>query len=152
MASSLTPDQLKRKWDNLLRKYKDLKNPKTGSGTQGEETPITWPFWEAMDLAVGQRDIINPPELFCSSKGLQVRSGSASASCSWEADEESASSTSHQSSSSSSPPEHVGRGKKRKLEEENVFTETSKKIQVALEVFQRQGDRLNDLLEKLLEK
>nr|CAD7430047.1 unnamed protein product [Timema monikensis] len=128
----------------------DLKNPKTGSGTQGEETPITWPFWEAMDLAVGQRDIINLPEIYCTSTGPQPRAGSGSASCSWEADE--SASTSFQSSSSSSTPEHVERGKKRRLEEDNVFKETSLKIQVSLETFQRQGDRLNDLLEKLIDK
>nr|CAD7450784.1 unnamed protein product [Timema bartmani] len=146
LQDSLTLDQAKKKWDNLLRKYKDLKNPKTGRGTEGEETPKSWPFWEAMDLAVGQRDIMNLPELYCSSSGLQPRAESVVDS--WEGYEASSSNSSQSPSPQVASYSSTKRGTKRKLNE-NVFKETCEKIQGTLE---RQGDKLNQLLEAFLNK
>ncbi|CAG2055807.1 unnamed protein product [Timema podura] len=69
----------------MKEEWEGLKNPKTGRGTQGEETLKSWPFWEIMDLVVGQRDIINLPEICCSSSWVQPRAGSEVES--WEGDE-----------------------------------------------------------------
>ncbi|KAL3042114.1 hypothetical protein OYC64_020125 [Pagothenia borchgrevinki] len=55
------------KWENLKKKYKGLKRQRTGAGTdQGEETPATWPFFMAMDEAIGARPSISPPVLVAS--------------------------------------------------------------------------------------
>ena len=59
--------QAKKKWDNLVKKYRDLKTPKTGTGTEnGEDTSASWPYFEAMDDALRHHHNINPPILISS--------------------------------------------------------------------------------------
>ncbi|KAF3850674.1 hypothetical protein F7725_012446 [Dissostichus mawsoni] len=58
------PSQVSKKWDNLKRKYKELRTPATGTGTdQGEATATTWPWFSAMHEAIGGRPSIEPPIL-----------------------------------------------------------------------------------------
>ncbi|XP_046391536.1 uncharacterized protein LOC124159672 [Ischnura elegans] len=52
----------KKKWENLVDKYKKCKYPKTGMGTEGgDKGPLTWKFYEAMDEVLGRKHIISPP-------------------------------------------------------------------------------------------
>ncbi|KAL1424449.1 hypothetical protein MTO96_020233 [Rhipicephalus appendiculatus] len=59
-----TPEQCRKKWLNLLKKYKDLKNPPTGAGN--EENELSWPFFELMDAVMSGRPTITPPRLIAS--------------------------------------------------------------------------------------
>ncbi|XP_075735056.1 uncharacterized protein LOC119162421 [Rhipicephalus microplus] len=59
-----TPEQCRKKWLNLMKKYKDLKNPPTGAGNEAEE--LTWPFYDVMDAVMSGRPIITPPRLVAS--------------------------------------------------------------------------------------
>ncbi|XP_077550718.1 uncharacterized protein LOC144163943 [Haemaphysalis longicornis] len=60
----ISVEQCRKKWLNLLRKYKDLKNPPTGSGN--EEGELQWPFFDLLDSIMSGRAIINPPRLVAS--------------------------------------------------------------------------------------
>lgn len=63
----MTTAQVSKKWENLKKKYKDLKTPKTGSGTDcGEVTAATWIFYEDMHAALGARPSLQPPVLVAS--------------------------------------------------------------------------------------
>ncbi|CAM4607827.1 unnamed protein product [Leuciscus chuanchicus] len=58
---------VKKKWENLKQKYKDLKCPQTGRGTEdGETTAASWKWYTAMDEAIGGRPSITPPALVAS--------------------------------------------------------------------------------------
>ncbi|XDV26593.1 hypothetical protein PO909_030249, partial [Leuciscus waleckii] len=57
----------KKRWENLKQKYKDLKCPQTGRGTEdGETTAASWKWYTAMDEAIGGRPSITPPALVAS--------------------------------------------------------------------------------------
>ncbi|KAL0152684.1 hypothetical protein M9458_052407 [Cirrhinus mrigala] len=59
---------VKKKWENLKQKYKDLKCPATGVSTEdGEPTAASWKWYSAMDEAIGGRPSITPPALIASS-------------------------------------------------------------------------------------
>ncbi|KAK1889546.1 Trihelix transcription factor GTL1 [Dissostichus eleginoides] len=46
LGQHVSHKQASKKWENLKKKYKEPKRPRTGAGTdQGEETPATWPFF-----------------------------------------------------------------------------------------------------------
>ncbi|XP_049519209.1 uncharacterized protein LOC125943743 [Dermacentor silvarum] len=64
-----TPEQCRKKWLNLLKKYKDLKNPPSGAGN--EEGELLWPFFDLMDCLMSGRAIITPPRLIASTSGDQ---------------------------------------------------------------------------------
>ncbi|XP_073713977.1 uncharacterized protein [Misgurnus anguillicaudatus] len=73
LQGRLTPQQAKKKWENLKRKFKDLCLPKTGSGTEeGEVTAASWPFFEAMHEAIGQRPSVMPVATFSSGPSAQI--------------------------------------------------------------------------------
>ncbi|KAK7130466.1 hypothetical protein R3I93_019956 [Phoxinus phoxinus] len=73
LQGQLNPQQAKKKWENLKRKYKDLCLPKTGSGTdEGEVTAASWPFFEAMHEAIGQRPSVLPVATFSSGPSTQM--------------------------------------------------------------------------------
>ncbi|CAM4558566.1 unnamed protein product [Leuciscus chuanchicus] len=58
---------VKKKWENLKQKYKDLKCPQTGRGTEdGETTAASWKWYTAVDEAIGGRPSITPPALVAS--------------------------------------------------------------------------------------
>ncbi|KAK7879291.1 hypothetical protein WMY93_033929 [Mugilogobius chulae] len=63
LDEQITIKQTAKKWDNLKKKYKDLKKPQTGRGTEGEETPSTWPYYLDMHEAIGCRPAVTPPPL-----------------------------------------------------------------------------------------
>ncbi|XP_034092030.1 uncharacterized protein LOC117559383 [Gymnodraco acuticeps] len=66
LGQHVSHKQASKKWENLKKKYKELKRPRTGTGTDQEETPATWPFFMAMDEAIGARPSISPPVLVAS--------------------------------------------------------------------------------------
>ncbi|CAL8386191.1 unnamed protein product [Boreogadus saida] len=56
-----TLGQASKKWENLKKRYKDLKSPKTGSGTnEGEVTAASWQFYDDMHEVLGSRPSIDP--------------------------------------------------------------------------------------------
>ncbi|KAK5907743.1 hypothetical protein CesoFtcFv8_005559 [Champsocephalus esox] len=60
----LTPTQLSKRWDTLKRKYKELKTPPTGTGTDaGEATAATWSWFSVMHEAIGSPPSMEPPVL-----------------------------------------------------------------------------------------
>ncbi|CAJ1076480.1 uncharacterized protein LOC125297728 [Xyrichtys novacula] len=60
----VTPAFVKKKWENLKQKYKDLKCPKTGVSTvRGETTAASWKWYTLMDEAIGGRPSITLPVL-----------------------------------------------------------------------------------------
>ncbi|XP_072567680.1 uncharacterized protein [Paramormyrops kingsleyae] len=59
---------LKKRWENLTSKYKDLKRPRTGVSTEGGGvTAASWKWYTHMDEAIGSRPSVTPPALFASS-------------------------------------------------------------------------------------
>ena len=67
MISKIEIKTVKKKWENLLKKYRELKTPKTGSGTEnGEYTSSSWPYYDLMDSALRNHHNINPPVLVSS--------------------------------------------------------------------------------------
>ena len=51
-------------WCSLYSLTQDLILPRTGSGTEaGETTPATWPFFELMHKALGDKDSVKPLNL-----------------------------------------------------------------------------------------
>lgn len=59
-----TVEQCRKKWLNLLKKYKELKTPPNGTNTENEE--LTWPYYSLLDAIMSGRAIINPPCLVAS--------------------------------------------------------------------------------------
>ncbi|KAJ8285935.1 hypothetical protein GJAV_G00032650 [Gymnothorax javanicus] len=43
---------VKKKWENLKQRYKELKNPPPGKSTEGEMTAASWKWYKAMEAAV----------------------------------------------------------------------------------------------------
>ncbi|KAL2092746.1 hypothetical protein ACEWY4_012544 [Coilia grayii] len=67
LQGTITSQQASKKWENLKKKYKELKTPKTGSGTDaGETTACTWQFFEEMHDVLGSRPSIYPPVVVAS--------------------------------------------------------------------------------------
>ncbi|KAJ8345931.1 hypothetical protein SKAU_G00301240 [Synaphobranchus kaupii] len=61
----VSPTQVAKKWDNLKRKYKELRNPTTGAGAdRGETTAANWPWFAPMHEAVAGTPLIDIPALF----------------------------------------------------------------------------------------
>ncbi|XP_049927751.1 uncharacterized protein LOC126407109 [Epinephelus moara] len=73
MGDRVTPIQVSKKWDNLKIQYKKLRNPPTGTGTDGrEETAATWPFYAQMHETIGAWPSIEPPVLMDSCNPVDV--------------------------------------------------------------------------------
>ncbi|XP_016327895.1 uncharacterized protein LOC107677489 [Sinocyclocheilus anshuiensis] len=67
LEGKVTGQQASKKWENLKKKYKDLKTPKTGSGTDaGEVTASTWQYFEEMHEVLGSRPSVDPPVVVAS--------------------------------------------------------------------------------------
>uniref|UniRef100_A0A8C5AZF4 Ataxin 10 n=1 Tax=Gadus morhua TaxID=8049 RepID=A0A8C5AZF4_GADMO len=67
MEGKVTRQQASKKWENLKKKYKDLRTPKTGSGTEsGEVTVATWQYYDLMHEVLGARPAIDPSVLVSS--------------------------------------------------------------------------------------
>ncbi|KAI2655878.1 hypothetical protein H4Q32_012658 [Labeo rohita] len=68
LDGKISAAQVKRKWENLKQKYKDLKCPQTGVSTEdGEVTAASWKWYAVLDEAIGGRPSITPPTLIASS-------------------------------------------------------------------------------------
>ncbi|KAJ8356290.1 hypothetical protein SKAU_G00190840 [Synaphobranchus kaupii] len=68
LEGKVTVDFLKKKWENLKKKYKDCKNPPTGRSMEGgEATAANWKWYEAMDDMLGESHSINSLALGSSS-------------------------------------------------------------------------------------
>ncbi|KAL2078912.1 hypothetical protein ACEWY4_024656 [Coilia grayii] len=64
LEGRVTGQQASKKWENLKMKYRKLRGPTTGSGTdEGEETAATWRYFEEMHAALGGKPAIDPPVL-----------------------------------------------------------------------------------------
>ncbi|XP_041943694.1 KH homology domain-containing protein 4-like [Alosa sapidissima] len=69
LEGKMTGEKAAKKWENLKKWYKDLKQPKTGSGTDsGETTASNWRYYEAMHAVLGGRPAIDPPVIVASFK------------------------------------------------------------------------------------
>ncbi|XP_074548761.1 uncharacterized protein LOC141806935 [Halichoeres trimaculatus] len=80
LQGQVTQGQVSKKWDNLKRKYKELRNPPTGTGTDGgEATAATWPWFSLMHEAIGARPCIEPPVLMDSCVGENPHTDAAGA-------------------------------------------------------------------------
>ncbi|XP_035240608.1 uncharacterized protein LOC118209430 isoform X2 [Anguilla anguilla] len=54
LEGKVTVAFMKKKWENLKQKYKELKNPPNGRSTEGVEmTAATWKWYAAMDKVLG---------------------------------------------------------------------------------------------------
>ncbi|KAL2091629.1 hypothetical protein ACEWY4_013892 [Coilia grayii] len=64
LEGRVTGQQASKKWENLKMKYRKLRGPTTGSGTdEGEETAATWRYFEEMHAALGGKPAIDPSVL-----------------------------------------------------------------------------------------
>ncbi|CAL8241896.1 unnamed protein product, partial [Gadus morhua 'NCC'] len=64
LEGKMEATKIKRKWENLKQKYKELKAPRTGVSTEGgETTAASWKWYGPMDEALGGRPSISPPVL-----------------------------------------------------------------------------------------
>ncbi|ROL55325.1 Stress response protein nst1 [Anabarilius grahami] len=79
LEGKISAAQVKRKWENLKQKYKDLNCPQTGVSTEdGEVTAASWKWYALLDEAIGGRPSITPPNLIASSgPGVAVTSPSS---------------------------------------------------------------------------
>ncbi|XP_062414505.1 uncharacterized protein LOC134107119 [Pungitius pungitius] len=67
LEGKVTGQQASKKWENLKQKYKELRTPKTGSGTdQGEVTVATWQYYGDMHEVLGARPAMDPPVVVAS--------------------------------------------------------------------------------------
>ncbi|CAL8398049.1 unnamed protein product [Boreogadus saida] len=66
LGGKISTQQVKRKWENLTAKYKDLRKPQSGVGTEdGKATAASWKWY--MDGILGQKPSISPPVVISSS-------------------------------------------------------------------------------------
>ncbi|CAL8290581.1 unnamed protein product [Merluccius merluccius] len=58
LEGKTTPTWVKKKWENLKQKYKDMKTL-SGVSTEGEATAASWKWFDAMEVAMGGRPSIS---------------------------------------------------------------------------------------------
>ncbi|XP_061566237.1 trichohyalin-like [Cololabis saira] len=64
LVGRVEPNKVKRKWENLKQKYRELKTSRTGVGMEGEETTATsWKWFSLMDEALSRRHSMVSPVL-----------------------------------------------------------------------------------------
>ncbi|KAJ8251435.1 hypothetical protein GJAV_G00221330 [Gymnothorax javanicus] len=56
LLGKVSPAQAAKKWDNLKQKFKDLQRPPSGPGA---DTAATWPFFNAMQVAISGSESID---------------------------------------------------------------------------------------------
>ncbi|KAK0146100.1 hypothetical protein N1851_014636 [Merluccius polli] len=62
LVGRVSTTYLKKKWENLKQKYKDLKDPPTGLSTEGgKATAASWKWFDLMHEAIGDRPSVTPP-------------------------------------------------------------------------------------------
>ncbi|XP_049416296.1 hepatoma-derived growth factor-related protein 2-like [Epinephelus fuscoguttatus] len=174
LQGRLTAAQAAKKWENLKKKYKDLKAPPTGAGTdQGEEKADSWQWFPLMHEAIGSRPSVTPPALIASCTGeTPTTSSTATASSlpgpperptlsSSSSSASSASSSSASSASSSSSPQppppqqpHSSPPKKRARRERlvDLILREGERDEDRFQHLEAQTDRLLNIFEKMVDK
>ncbi|XP_056441352.1 uncharacterized protein LOC130378667 [Gadus chalcogrammus] len=67
LVGMISGQQAAKKWENLKQRYRELRTPKTGSGTdRGEVTAANWQFFEDMHEVMGDRPAMDPPVVVAS--------------------------------------------------------------------------------------
>ncbi|XP_028310556.1 uncharacterized protein LOC114468079 isoform X2 [Gouania willdenowi] len=67
LEGKVTHKQASKKWENLKKKYKDLRKTLMGSGVdQGSETANTWCYYADLHEAFGSQPLVSPPVLVSS--------------------------------------------------------------------------------------
>ncbi|KAK9959287.1 hypothetical protein ABG768_009421 [Culter alburnus] len=151
LDGKVTGAQASKKWENLKKKYKELRNPPTGTGTdQGEPSACTWRWFTLMHSPIGARASINPPVLISSAVATPPNSSNQPPSTS------SASATPATALSPASPSDSSGNSPKtptpkrrRKDSLLNFMQREADRDAQRFQHLQSQTDRLLDILEKL---
>ncbi|TKS69443.1 hypothetical protein D9C73_003507 [Collichthys lucidus] len=64
LEGKVSSQQVSKKWENLKKRYKELKTGKSGAGTDaGEVTATNWQYYKDMHEVLGARPCIDPPLL-----------------------------------------------------------------------------------------
>ncbi|KAE8277864.1 hypothetical protein D5F01_LYC24096 [Larimichthys crocea] len=64
LEGKVSSQQVSKKWENLKKRYKELKTGKSGAGTDaGEVTATNWQYFEDMHEVLGARPCMDPPLL-----------------------------------------------------------------------------------------
>ncbi|KAM7383700.1 hypothetical protein PAMA_011181 [Pampus argenteus] len=64
LEGKVSSQQVSKKWENLKKRYKELKTGKSGAGTDaGEVTATNWQYYEDMHEVLGARPCMDPPLL-----------------------------------------------------------------------------------------
>ncbi|CAL8274768.1 unnamed protein product [Gadus morhua 'NCC'] len=67
LVGMISGQQAAKKWENLKQRYRELRTPKTGSGTdRGEVTAANGQFFEDMHEVMGDRPAMDPPVVVAS--------------------------------------------------------------------------------------
>ncbi|XP_046408715.1 uncharacterized protein LOC124173230 [Ischnura elegans] len=65
---------LKKKWENLVDRYKKCKYPRSGVSTEGgDKGPLTWRYYDAMDNILSAQHNITPPVIVDSGEDTPSR-------------------------------------------------------------------------------
>ncbi|XP_046408452.1 uncharacterized protein LOC124172966 [Ischnura elegans] len=137
--------QCRKKWDNLCKKYKDIRNPVTGSGREGGgESADTWPLYAVMHWALSERDAVSPPCLFISSQPQSpgsLQDGGDGCSLS----------SSASTSSSSDSPQPPKRRRRSSSTREDALERLVASVEEAVEDQKRRGDEFLNLFRSYVE-
>ncbi|XP_060883028.1 uncharacterized protein LOC132954487 [Labrus mixtus] len=152
IEGKITPQQVSKKWENLKKKYKELKTPRTGSGTDaGEVTAATWQFLGDMHEVLGARPSMDPPVVVASfgdADPTAILLEMVESTCS---DTSGTSDSAASPMASPSPPTHSP-PKKKKNSLLNFLIEESAKEQKRHEESEAKTERFLGLFERLIEK
>ncbi|KAM7416937.1 hypothetical protein PAMA_018830 [Pampus argenteus] len=141
LEGKVSSQQVSKKWENLKKRYKELKTGKSGAGTDaGEVTATNWQYYEDMHEVLGARPCMDPP--------LLVDAGAEEEDIPTTMDTVEPTPSPSPSSSSSPPPP-----KRRKSDPIMDFLEKeSMKEEERHRETQHNTDRFLSLFERLLEK
>jgi len=65
LSGIVSVKQAKKKWDNLVHRYKELKNSRICANEDGD-VASTWPFYQIMDEALGNGPLVTLPVVIAS--------------------------------------------------------------------------------------
>ncbi|KAF4106741.1 uncharacterized protein LOC131550570 isoform X2 [Onychostoma macrolepis] len=155
LEGRVTGQQASKKWENLKQRYKELRTPKTGSGTdRGEVTAATWQFYEDMHEVLGARPSLDPPVVVASFYEdpapilMEIVEPSSPASTS----AASSSQMSEPSAMASPPTPSPKKRRKKKNPILDFLTEESNKEQRRHEESEAKTERFLGLFEKMVDK
>ncbi|XP_060757015.1 uncharacterized protein LOC132868062 [Neoarius graeffei] len=161
LEGKVTSQQASKKWENLKKKYKELKNPLSGSGTdEGQTTACTWQFFEDMHEVLGSRPSIDPPvvvESFCPDADptlllMEIAGPSLDTFFPMAASTSDADTSTTSSPAPIPPTPSPKKKRKRKLDLINFLAQESEKAQKRHEETKEKTECFLGLFEKLVEK